>query len=134
LGSKRIAWAGSLIVAGVGMVFSIFGTIGTGFWLGAADAMVAQAAKDYLRSLAPTYPFYAFGLALFFAAQGAGKAGAIFAASVLRSILAVLGAWIVVSLMERGLEAMGTMVGASVLIFVGLAMISVKKEEWRRAS
>lgn len=134
LRAKKIAWAGASIAALIGMVFSVVGTIGAGLWLGGTDAPVAQAARDYLRFLAPTYPLYAVGLALFFAAQGAGRAGAIFAASVLRSLVAVIGAWLVLSPLGQGLEAMGAMVGASICIFVGLAALAVLREDWRRAT
>jgi Na+-driven multidrug efflux pump len=47
----------------------------------------------YLRAVGPFYGFFGAGLALYFAAQGAGRVGWPVAASLLRMVVALGGAW-----------------------------------------
>jgi putative MATE family efflux protein len=132
--AKTTAWIGAAGAALIGYGFAVLGTVGSGAWLGkaSADPAVIDAARAYLTWLAPTYPFYAVGLALFFAAQGAGRAGGIFVASILRSILAVLGGWAALATFDGDLRLFGGAVGASILIFAGVAAALVGRADWSR--
>lgn len=64
-------------------------------WLGLFGDDPAMLATEslYLRVVGPFYGFFGFGLALYFAAQGAGRVGWPLAASLLRMGVALGGAW-----------------------------------------
>ena len=132
--AKTTAWIGAVGAALIGHGFAVFGTVGSGAWLGkaSADPAVVDAARAYLTWLAPTYPFYAVGLALFFAAQGAGQAGGIFLAAILRSALAVFGGMAALAAFDGSLVSFGGAVGASVLIFAAVAVLVVQRARWGR--
>ncbi|MGU3540480.1 MATE family efflux transporter [Methylobacterium sp. A54F] len=65
-------------------------------WLGlfGTDPAMLATGSSYLRIVGPFYGFFGFGLALYFAAQGAGRVGWPLAASLLRMGVALGGAWI----------------------------------------
>lgn len=65
-------------------------------WLGlfGSDAAMLETGSLYLRVVGPFYGFFGFSLALYFAAQGAGRVGWPLAASLLRMGTALGGAWI----------------------------------------
>ena len=64
-------------------------------WLGlfGDDPAMLDTGSLYLRVVGPFYGFFGFGLALYFAAQGAGRVGWPLAASLLRMGVALGGAW-----------------------------------------
>ncbi|BDL41184.1 hypothetical protein MSPGM_37740 [Methylorubrum sp. GM97] len=64
----------------------------------------------YLRIVGPFYGFFGFGLALYFAAQGAGRVGWPLAASLLRMGVALGGAWLALAF---GLGLAGTFIAMS---------------------
>ncbi|WP_093568322.1 MATE family efflux transporter [Methylobacterium sp. 174MFSha1.1] len=76
-------------------------------WLalfGGDPAMLATG-SSYLRLVGPFYGFFGFGLALYFAAQGAGRVGWPLVASLLRMAVALGGAWIA-SVLGLGVSGM----------------------------
>jgi Na+-driven multidrug efflux pump len=72
--------------------------------------MVATGSQ-YLRVVGPTYGFFGFGLALFFASQGAGKLLWPLLAGFARLIIAVGGGWLML-----------TLIGSLSLVFVMLSV------------
>jgi Na+-driven multidrug efflux pump len=96
--AKRAAWTGA------GWVWAVTGTIGVAaaLWpngwmsLFTADAAVQSAGADYLRLAGAAYGFYGLALALFFAAQGAGRLAWPIMASALRFAVVAVGGWIAV--------------------------------------
>lgn len=69
-------------------------------WLGlfGDDAAMLETGSSYLRIVGPFYGFFGFGLAFYFAAQGAGRIGWPLTASLLRLGVALGGAWIALAL------------------------------------
>lgn len=65
-------------------------------WLGlfGGDPAMMATGSSYLRIVGPFYGFFGAGLALYFAAQGAGRVGWPLTASILRMGVALGGAWV----------------------------------------
>jgi putative MATE family efflux protein len=94
--ARSIAWSAALIssvaVAFIGFTAATFPDA----WIGlfSRDPEVLRVGGDYLRRVAPFYPFVGLGMALYFASQGAGRMAWPFSASAARvaTVLAA-GAW-----------------------------------------
>lgn len=128
-GAHARAWRAALtgaVVAGVlteaiGLAAALHPTAWLGLF-GDDPAMLATGAL-YLRLAGPFYGFFGFGLALYFAAQGAGRVGWPLAASLLRMAVALGGAWMAIALgfgltgtflaVAAGFVVMGLVNGAS---------------------
>lgn len=100
--------------------------------LGAGDPARAgrlTAGRAYFRTVAPAYPFFALGLALYFASQGAGRMLWPVAASVLRMAVAIGAA---LALVEAGLGLQGVYLGiASGMVAYGaLTAVAVRLTRW----
>ena len=87
-------------------------------WLGLfgnEPAMIAVG-THYLRTVGPFYGFFGFGLALYFASQGAGRLGWPAMSAVLRVVLAAGGGLLVVHL-NGGLGALFAAVALALVAF-----------------
>lgn len=91
--AKRIAWTGASIAACVGLAIGVFVALFPLAWAGlfSTDPAVLEACSQYLRRVAPFYPFLSLGVALYFASQGTGRMTMPLLASVLRLLIASLG-------------------------------------------
>ena len=75
--ARRVAWTGGGVAAAVTGVIGLAAALFPGAWLGlfTDDPRVVAGGAAYLRVVGPTFGFFGFGLALYFAAQGAGRMG-----------------------------------------------------------
>ncbi len=124
--ARRVAWTGATIAAiclgAIGFFFAIFPDLWAVHFTN--DAGVLQATRDYLRWTGPAYPFFGFGMCLFFASQGAGRVLGPVLSSTLRlatiagggAIATALGAplWVMFALVGLALVLYGLATGASV--------------------
>src|SRR5690606_37188068 len=73
--ARRLAWTGAAMAGAV--VGAIGFTVGVwpDLWIGlyTQDAAALDAGRTYLRIVGPAYVFFGFGMALYFASQGAGR-------------------------------------------------------------
>jgi putative MATE family efflux protein len=112
VGAGELARARRVALVGGGVAAAVTGTVGLvaavvpWAWLGlfTADARVIEAGTTYLRIVGPTFGFFGLGLALYFAAQGAGRLGWALAAAGGRVAVGVGGGWIAVVWLGLGLE------------------------------
>jgi Na+-driven multidrug efflux pump len=92
----RVAFTGGLVAflltEAVGLTAAAF----PGAWLGlfGADPAMLASGAAYLRAVGPAYGFFGLGLALYFAAQGAGRLVWPMLAGLLRLTVAVGGGWL----------------------------------------
>ena len=92
----RVAFMGGLVAfvltEAVGLAAAAF----PGAWLGlfGADPAMLASGAAYLRAVGPVYGFFGLGLALYFAAQGAGRLVWPMLAGLLRLTVAVGGGWL----------------------------------------
>jgi putative MATE family efflux protein len=91
--AKRIAWTGASIAACFGLAIGLYVALFPLAWasLFSNDPAVLEACSQYLRRVAPFYPFLSIGVALYFASQGAGRMGMPLLAGVLRLLIATIG-------------------------------------------
>src|SRR5678816_3348851 len=90
---RRIAWAGTLAAVSVCLVIGAAAALLPALWVGlfSSDARVHDAGSLYLRIVAPFYPFFGAGMALYFAAQGAGRVGLPILAGTARLVAVAAG-------------------------------------------
>jgi putative MATE family efflux protein len=91
--AKRVAWLGALAAALMTGAIGLFGATAPRLWIGlfSADPAVHAAGFSYLTHVAPFYGLFGLGMALNFAAQGAGRMLWPFVGGVARLLVAVLG-------------------------------------------
>jgi len=131
--AKRTAWIGSLMVAamtgGAGLLVAVWPEAWTGFF--ASDPAVRGAGMVYLRIVGPFYSLFGFGLAMFFASQGAGRMGWPLAASALRLSCVVFAGAAVAHAAGGSLSSLAWVVGASFSIYALVIGAAVRFAEWR---
>lgn len=93
--ARRVAWtAASLAAAALGVIGGIVVVIPDAWsTLFTADAAVIAAAREYLIAAGAGFPFFGFGLCLYFASQGAGKVLGPVIAGTIRLVVVALGGW-----------------------------------------
>lgn len=120
LRAKRIAWAGAALGAAVSLVIGITVALAPQLWVGlfSADAAVLEAGARYLRTVGPFYPFLAAGVALYFAAQGAGQVIWPLLAGTARLAIVIAG-----GLLAASLQGIFAVIAAAMLAFGALTML-----------
>jgi putative MATE family efflux protein len=111
--AKRVAWRGALAAALMTGAIGLFGATAPRLWIGlfSADPAVHAAGLSYLTHVAPFYGLFGLGMALNFAAQGAGRMLWPFVGGVARLLVAVLGGAAAVRA-GLGLDGLFSFVGA----------------------
>lgn len=119
----RIAWIGSGIAALLCSIVGVAAAIWPAAWLGLfdSDPAMIEAGSAYLRAVGPFYGCFGFGLALYFASQGAGKLLWPLLVGLARMLFAVGGGYVTLRL-TGSLNAMFFVVGLALLLYgAGLA-------------
>ena len=116
--ARRVAWTGSILsavmVGALGFLVSLFPQ----HWarLFTDHPEVIGYAHSYFTWVAPAYPFFALGLCLYFASQGAGKLLGPVLAGTLRLVLVIVGGWWLVSA-QAPAWAMFALIGAAMMVY-----------------
>ena len=131
----RVAWTGSLaaaaIVGAIGALVAIAPNLWLRIFLDASDTGALEAGRGYLRIVGPFYGFFALGLALYFASQGAGRMVWPMVGSVSRMIVAFGGALLLSAVTDLGIDAVFVAIGAGMLIYGLIMALSVRATGWR---
>lgn len=129
-----IAWTGSLaaaaIVGAIGIVLALAPELWLGLFLDAADGAALAAGRAYFRLVGPFYAFFALGLALYFASQGAGRMAWPVAASIARMAVAVGGGVLLTQGMGAGLEGVFAAIAAGMVIYGLSTAVAVRLTGW----
>jgi putative MATE family efflux protein len=125
--AKRIAWTGAGLAAATSLMIGIVVTWMPLAWVGlfSDDPEVLASGSRYLRTVGPLYPMLAIGVALYFAAQGAGR--------VLWNVLAGtarLGIVIVGGALAASLQGIFAVIALAILVFGALTIAFVARSEW----
>ncbi|WP_244625612.1 MATE family efflux transporter [Methylobacterium mesophilicum] len=91
--ARQVAWTGAVIAGLLAEGIGVGAALRPEVWLrlfGAHNSMLVVGAQ-YLRLVGPAYGLFGVGLALYFAAQGAGQVGWSLAAGLLRVTVALAG-------------------------------------------
>jgi putative MATE family efflux protein len=127
----RVAWIGAGIAALLCEIIGVSAALAPEAWLRlfGDDAQMIAVGSSYLRAVGPFYGFFGFGLALYFASQGAGKLLWPLLVGLVRMLFAVGGGWIALKL-TGSLSWMFAAVGVALLIYGAGIAISVKAGVW----
>jgi putative MATE family efflux protein len=92
----RIAFVGATVAFVLTETIGLLAALFPEAWLAlfSAEPAMVDAGAAYLRLVGPTYGAFGFGLALYFASQGAGKLSWPLIAGSLRMLVAVGGGWL----------------------------------------
>jgi Na+-driven multidrug efflux pump len=130
-----VAWTGSFsaaaIVGGIGLVFAGFPDLWLGIFLGVEQSAALEAGRIYFRTVAPFYAFFALGLALYFASQGAGKVLWPVLGGLARMALAVGGGFLLTSWTGLGLTGVFAAIAAGMFVYGVLTAAAVRVTRWR---
>jgi putative MATE family efflux protein len=98
--ARRIAWVGAALAAWVSLLIGVAVSLFPLAWVSlfSSDPAVLDSGSNYLRTVAPFYPFLAAGIALYFASQGAGSVLWPFLAGSARLAIVLAGGFLVASL------------------------------------
>jgi putative MATE family efflux protein len=130
----RVAWIGASIAALLCEIIGGSAALAPEAWLRlfGDDPRMIAVGSAYLRAVGPFYGFFGFGLALYFASQGAGKLLWPLLVGLARMLFAVGGGWIALKL-TGSLSWMFLAVGLALAIYgVGLG-ITVWMRVWFRS-
>jgi putative MATE family efflux protein len=124
----RIALIGGAIAFAMTETIGLAAAIWPAAWLNlfGADPLMVATGSEYLRVVGPTYGFFGFGLALYFASQGAGKLLWPLLAGFARLVIAVGGGWLVLTL-TGSLSLVFVMLSVALMVYgliVGTAILS----------
>jgi putative MATE family efflux protein len=127
----RIAWIGAAIAALLCEIIGVVAAIWPAAWLGLfdSDPAMLETGSAYLRAVGPFYGCFGFGLALYFASQGAGKLLWPLIVGFARVAVAIGGGWIALKL-TGSLWAMFIAVGLALLVYGAGIAASVKLGAW----
>ncbi len=131
--ARATAWRGGLIAGGaagvIGLATAIFPHPLARLF--ASDPAVQEAIVLYLRWVGPSFGPFGLGMALYFAAQGAGRMRGPFAASVSRLGVAVGGGWLLATFTTAGLPGAFAAMAGGLVAYGLLVAASVRPGVWR---
>src|ERR1700694_1593453 len=115
--AMRVAWTGAALAGGLTEAIGLAAAFFPGAWLSlfGSDATMNEVGTHYLHIVGPFYGFFGFGLALYFASQGAGRLGWPLRAAVLRMAIATGGGWL--ALWAGGLTGLFWALGLALAAF-----------------
>jgi putative MATE family efflux protein len=127
----RIAWIGASIAALLTEAIGIAAAIWPEAWLRLFDSDPAMLATGgaYLRAVGPFYGCFGFGLALYFASQGAGKLLWPLVVGFARVVVAIGGGWLALRL-TGSLSAMFVAVGLALFVYGAGIAAAIRMGAW----
>jgi putative MATE family efflux protein len=129
--AKRAAWIGALFGGAVTAVIGGFAALFPRVWLSVftADAEIVRAGVTYLRIVGPFYGCFGLGLALYFAALGAGRPALAVGAGILRLAIVIVGLHVAANSLSQAciVIALGFLAYATTIFF------GTKFSSWQQA-
>ncbi|WP_459570967.1 MATE family efflux transporter [Cupriavidus sp. 8B] len=130
--ARRTAWAGALmalaLAGAVGAVVGLAPDTFVGFFT--KDAEVASIAARALSWVAPAFGGFGLGMALYFAAMGAGRMGWPIAAGISRIALAAGGGWVLANVAGMGLDGHFLGVALGITAYGVVTAFGVRDANW----
>ncbi|WP_292938477.1 MATE family efflux transporter [Noviherbaspirillum sp.] len=131
--ANRIGWLGALAGALATGVIGIAAAAVPNAWLGlfSNDPEVLRTGASYLKTVAPFYGLFGFGIVAFFAGQGIARVGWPFLAASGRLALVAFAVWFFVKTPGSGTSALWLVVGVSYLVFGGISAFGLRPAGWK---
>ncbi|MBE7245452.1 MAG: MATE family efflux transporter [Actinomycetospora chiangmaiensis] len=129
--ARQVAWTGAVIAGLLAEAIGVGAALRPEVWLrlfGEDGAMLAVGAQ-YLRLVGPFYGLFGVGLALYFAAQGAGQVGWPLAAGLLRVTVALGGGLLALHL-GHGLAGLFLALGAGLFTLAAVNAGALASGAW----
>jgi putative MATE family efflux protein len=132
--AKRIAWTGTAASALICLLIGGTVAVYPALWVRifSDDPAVLEIGSLYMRIVAPLYPVFGAGLALYFASQGAGQMVKPVLAGTARLVVVVAGGALVMHL-GGPLAALFAVVSLGLTLLGGLTGYAVYKANWSRS-
>jgi putative MATE family efflux protein len=132
----RVAWLGAGIVAAITGTIGLTAAIAPALWMNlfTQDAAVREFGGAYLRIVGGFYGLYGFGLALFFASQGAGRMFWPLAGSVARLVIVALGGWACIHWLQTLASGFFGVVASSLALYGLIIAAAIMFGSWTRTS
>jgi len=130
--AKRAAWTGALAAAVIVGTIGAVVAVAPRLWLDlfTADPAVIAAGSAYLRTVGPCYFFFALGVALYFASQGAGHVLWPVVGGTVRLAVAAGGGWTLVHLWGGGVENAFLALSVAMALFGAVTAAAVALTSW----
>jgi putative MATE family efflux protein len=127
----RVAWTGAALAFVLCEAIGVAAALFPAAWLSlfGDDPQMIAAGSAYLRAVGPFYGCFGFGLALYFASQGAGKLIWPLLAGFARMAVAIGGGWFALKL-TGSLAAMFIAVGLALAVYGAGVAIAIKMGVW----
>ncbi|MFK8250085.1 MATE family efflux transporter [Ancylobacter terrae] len=131
--ARHIALAGGLLAFAVTEAIGLAAALFPHAWLSlfSAEPGMIAAGSAYLRIVGPAYGFFGLGLALYFAAQGAGRLFWPIVAGGLRIAVALGGGWLALRL-TGSIEALFAALAAALAVYGLVIFAAVRSGAWLR--
>ncbi|MEM6438237.1 MAG: MATE family efflux transporter [Pseudomonadota bacterium] len=131
----RVAWTGAFSAAAIVGVIGAAAALAPDVWLriflDASEVGALEAGRGYFRAVGPVYGFFALGLALYFASQGAGRMVWPTVGGVLRMAVAFGGALWLGAASAWGLEGVFAAISVGMVVYGGVIAVSTRATGWR---
>jgi MATE family, multidrug efflux pump len=129
----RIAWTGAALAFVLCEIIGVSAALFPAAWLRlfGDDPQMIAAGSAYLRAVGPFYGCFGFGLALYFASQGAGKLVWPLLAGFARMGVAIGGGWLALRL-TASLPLMFAAVGLALFVYGAGIAAAIKLGAWFR--
>ena len=133
--AEHVGWVGGgsagLVAGLVGVTLAVFPDA----WIGVfTDApAVHEAAKGYIQIVGPFFFFHGLGLSLYFASQGASAMLWPVLATILRIMVAAIGAYTLAFALEFGLRGIYIAAASAMAVYAIVIAVALKAGAWRKS-
>ena len=129
--AKSIAWTGTAAAIAVTLAIGLCAALFPAAWVRifSDDPAVIETGSLYLRIVAPFYPLFGAGMALYFASQGAGRMVLPMLAGTARLAIVVAGGIVVLELAQP-LGALFAVIACGIVLFGALTALAVYRAAW----
>ena len=131
--ARQVAWTGAVLsavmVGSLGFLVSWFPDQWSRLFTDQAE--VIQYAQSYFTWVAPAYPFFALGLCLYFASQGAGRLLGPVLAGTLRLVVVLVGGLVLVQ-QQAPAWSMFALISAAMVLYGLCTALFVRYTPWGR--
>jgi putative MATE family efflux protein len=117
--ARRVAWTGAGLAATATGAIGLVVALVPSAWLGlfTSDPAVLAVGSVYLRIVGPTYALFGLGLALYFAAQGAGHLAPALVAGFVSLLISVGGGYFVLNVVHAELPWLFGVIAVAYVVF-----------------
>lgn len=129
--ARRVAWsAGSIAAAALAVIGAVVVIIPDAWTtLFTSDAAVITAARQYLTAAGFGFPFFGFGLCLYFASQGSGKVLGPVIGGTIRLVMVAIGGWYLTQVAAE-VWTLFALAGAAMVVYGIATGLLVKATPW----